>query len=86
MEEDIVLKIANKLNKEMLTEILAAAKENRLTGSLLVSKVRDYNRKWNKTAKIHPELQIDGFKKFAKREMLDQPSFKDLFESSLKYL
>lgn len=86
MEENFVFKTANKFETELIKEILNASKEFRLTGSLLVSKIRDYNRKWNKLAETHPELIKDGFKAYAKKLFMEQPLFKDQYETSLKYL
>ena len=86
MEEDFAIETAVRLKTELLKEILKASKENRLTGSLLVSKTRDYNRKWNKLAETHPDLIKDGFKAFAKKIFMEEPMFKSQFETSLKYL
>lgn len=86
MDENFAIQIAERLHKELFTEILKAAKEERLTGSLMVSKVRDYNRKWNELAETHSDMVVDGFKVYIKQEILKQPFFKARFESSLKYL
>ena len=72
MEENFAIETADKLRTELFKEILKASKENRLTGSLLVSKTRDYNRKWNKLAEIHPDLIEDGFKVFAKKIFIEE--------------
>jgi len=84
--DDFVTETASKLREEMFKEFLDAAREERLTGNLMVSKVRDYNRKWNKLAETHIELKPDGFKVFMKKELSEQAFFQDNFGSALKYL
>lgn len=71
---------------EMLDELNTLGKQGYFTPSLLVSKVRDYNRKWNKKADEDNLLLVDGFKNFAKKQLIEQSKFGDDFIKALKYL
>lgn len=79
-------KILQSVWYEMLGELDTLGKQERFTPSLLVSKVRDYNRKWNKKAEELNYLKIDGFKMFAKRMLIEQSKFGDDYITALKYL
>lgn len=71
---------------EMLNELNTLGRQGHFTPSLLVSKVRDYNRKWNIKADEDNLLLIDGFKTFAKKQLISQSKFGDDFIKALKYL
>ena len=71
---------------EMLNELNTLGKQGHFTSSLLVSKVRDYNRKWNMKADEDNLLLIDGFKNFAKKQLIAQSKFGPDFIKALKYL
>ena len=83
---DKAKEVLQELWSEMLAELDFLGKQGYFTPSLLVSKVRDYNRKWNKRADRLKFLQIDGFKKFAKRTLIDNSKFGNDFITALKYL
>lgn len=78
--------ILQELWSEMLDELDTLGKQGRFTPSLLVSKIRDYNRKWNKKADENSLLLVDGFKKFAKKQMIENSKFGDDYINALKYL
>ena len=71
---------------EMLNELNTLGRQGHFTPSLLVSKVRDYNRKWNKKADEDNLLLTDGFKKFAKKQLIKQSKFGDEYITALRYL
>ena len=71
---------------EMLNELNNLGREGYFTPSLLVSKVRDYNRRWNKKAEEDKLLLSDGFKAFAKKQLINQSKFGQEYITALKYL
>ena len=71
---------------EMLDELNILSQIVHITPSLLVSKVRDYNRKWNKKADEDNLLLPDGFKMFAKEQLIKQSKFGPEYITALKYL
>lgn len=84
--EGSTIEIAQKLVTEFWTIIHSAAEEGRLTSNIIVSRVRDYNRKWNKLAEAHPDMKIDGLKELIKKQLNETPYFKDIYPTALKYL
>ena len=71
---------------EMLEELNTVGQQGHFTPSLLVSKVRDYNRKWNKKADEDNLLLVDGFKNFAKKQLIKHSKFGPEYITALKYL
>ena len=71
---------------DMFNELLTLSKQGHYTPSLLVSKVRDYNRKWNKRAETEKYLLPDAFKTFVKKQLTEQSNFPPDFINALKYL
>ena len=84
--EELTIKTAQNLITEFWTEIYSASEDCRLTSSIIVSKARDYNRKWNKLAEAHPDMKVDGLKDLIKKQMNETPHFKDIYPTALKYL
>ncbi len=71
---------------EMFEELNTLGQQGHFTPSLLVSKVRDYNRKWNQKVDEDTLLLPDGFKKFAKKQLIKQSKFGPEYITALKYL
>jgi len=84
--EGSTIEIAQSLITEFWTEIFSYAEDCRLTSSIIVSKARDYNRKWNKLAETHPDMEVDGLKELIKKQLSETPYFKDIYPTALKYL
>jgi len=84
--EEFTIEVAQNLITKFWTEIYSAVEECRLTSSIIVSRARDYNRKWNKFAETHPDMKIDGLKDLIKKQMNETPLFKDIYPTALKYL
>lgn len=82
---DIGAEIALKLWADMSAELALYGEGGKFTPSLLVSKVRDYNRKWNTLAETNPFMKPDGFKVIAKRLLLEN-TLSIEFQDALKYL
>ncbi len=84
--DEFTLETAQKLLQEFWKEMRLASTEGRLTSSLITSKARDYNRKWNKHAETHLGMKPDGFKEMIKKQLSEEPLFRDQFATALKYL
>ena len=82
--EESTLEIAHNLLTELWIELQSV--EKGLTSSIIVSRVRDYNRKWNKLAEVHPDMKIDGLKDLIKKQMSETPLFRHQYPTALKYL
>ena len=88
IEEQITDTLRN-LWKQMSSELEKyGSGSGNFTPSLLVSKIRDYNRKWNKLAEDNQFMEPDGFKVAAKK-LLSKEKGRPLgkeFQDALKYL
>jgi len=84
--EEFTIETAQNLLTEFWTEIHSASEENRLTSSIITSKARDYNRKWNKLAVAHPDMKPDGLKDLIKKQLSETPYIRHMYPEALKYL
>lgn len=84
--EETAIEIAQNLMTEFWEELQSVAEGKGLTSSIIVSRARDYNRKWNKLAETHPDIKIDGLKKLFKKQISETPLFRDQYPTALKYL
>ncbi len=71
-----------KLWKEMSDEMSL----HKLTPSLFISKIRDYNVEWNKIAESNPFMKLDGFKILAKKLFSNGGPLPTELIDALKYL
>lgn len=82
-----VTEILRKLWREMYDELeLYGSGSGNFTPSLLISKIRDYNRKWNIMAETNKFMEPDGFKAAAKKLLTDKGPMGKQFKDALKYL
>ena len=86
MENKRASDIFEDLWRELLSELSIREKLKQLTPSLVVSKTRDYNRKWNALADKNLELAPDGFLHLAKIQWGLIDIFPEEYKTALKYL
>ena len=70
---------------EMLEEINRLGSSH-FTPSLLISKIRDYNRRWNRKAEELLYLVPDAFKDFSKKQFMKELDLGEDLKNALKYL
>ena len=82
-----VTEIVQKLWAEMSAELeLYGSGRGEFTPALLISKIRDYNRKWNIIAETNKFMEPDGFKAIAKKLLYHSDPLGKQFQDALKYL
>lgn len=83
---DIILEKYNELWTEMWKECLALSKKGIFNPSIIISKIRDYNRKWNVFAESC-DGPIDGYKDIVKYKLIELNILpEDIQAAVLKYL
>ena len=84
--EDKILEKYNELWQEMWKELLVLTKKGIFNPSTIISKIRDYNRKWN-TCVEDFDGPIDGFKDIVKYKLIELDVLPEEIQTAvLKYL